>query len=391
MVRFDVRKIAILLLLAAPAAQAQPWHGPAALEVRVEDQKGLPVGGAQVQLQYTAVPPADGPAPVLTDARGRATVGGLAEGAWRLSVSHDGFMTYQVEVNVRGGGRPALTGATQIKVSGSLRTMEVQVSRGRSVPSTSPASPAPSRVTPVRPVEPAPRQEPTPAPAPAPSPPAPAPAVQPQETPATPPRPAPPVPAPAPTPKPMPPPAPAPKPQPVPPPAPAPTPKPVPPPAPTPPAAAPETPPPAAPPAERLRTSKERNCVECQPGESALSLEWTVSPGGGAGGCGADIAKRLAGGDVPAELATGCHVLRIALPAGVRYTAYRYEVLVADDSLDCPTGKDCPRNMGRWPMDPVLVRGTQGTVILAPFEPGPSQAERRAVLTVYFTAGNNRR
>ena len=388
MVRFDVRKIAILLLLAAPAAQAQPWHGPAALEVRVEDQKGLPVGGAQVQLQYTAVPPADGPAPVLTDARGRATVGGLAAGAWRLSVSHDGFMTYQVEVNVREGGRPALTGATQIKVSGSLRTMEVQVSRGRSVPSPSPASPAPSRVTPVRPIEPAPRQEPTPSPAPSPQ--APPPTVQPQEAPATPPRPAPPAPAPAPTPKPMPPPAPAPKPQPVPPPAPAPTPKPVPPPAPTPPAAAPETPPPAAPPAERLRTSKERNCVECQPGESALSLEWTVSPGGAAG-CGADIAKRLAGGDVPAELSTGCHVLRIALPAGVRYTAYRYEVLVADDSLDCPTGKDCPRNMGRWPMDPVLVRGTQGTVILAPFEPGPSQAERRAVLTVYFTAGNNRR
>jgi len=375
-VRFDVRKIAILLLLAAPAVQAQPWHGPAAVEVRVEDQKGLPVGGAQVQLQYTAVPPLDGPAPVLTDARGHATVGGLAEGAWRLSVSHDGFMTYQVEVNVREGGRPALTGATQIKVSGSLRTMEVQVSRARSNPSP---SPAPSRVTPVRPVEPAPRQEPTP---PTPSPQAPAPTVQPQETPATPPRPTPPAPAPAPTPKPLPPPAPAPRPQPVPPPAPAPTPKPVPPPPPS--AAAPETS------AERLRTSKERNCVECQPGESALSLEWTVSPGG-APGCGGDIAKRLAGGDVPAELAAGCHVLRIALPAGVRYTAYRYEVLVADDSLDCPTGKDCPRNMGRWPMDPVLVRGSQGTVVLAPFEPGPSQAERRAVLTVYFTEGKKTR
>jgi hypothetical protein len=94
---------------------------------------------------------------------------------------------------------------------------------------------------------------------------------------------------------------------------------------------------------------------------------------------------------VPAELAAGCHVLRIALPAGVRYTAYRYEILAAGDSLDCPTGKDCPRNMGRWPMDPVLVRGAQGTVILAPFEPGPSQAERRAVLTVYFTEGKKTR
>jgi hypothetical protein len=144
------------------------------------------------------------------------------------------------------------------------------------------------------------------------------------------------------------------------------------------------------PPAERLLTSKDRNCVECQPGESALSLEWTVSPGD-ATGCAADIAKRLAAGTVPAELSAGCHVLRIALPANARYTAYRYEVQVAGDSIDCPTGKDCPRSFGRWPVDPVLNRGAQGTVIFAPFEPGPSQAERRAVLTVYFTEGKRSR
>ena len=66
------------------------------------------------------------------------------------------------------------------------------------------------------------------------------------------------------------------------------------------------------------------------------------------------------------------------------------EVQIAGDSVDCPTGKDCPRNLGRWPMDPVLSRGAQGTIILAPFEPGPSQAERRAVLTVYFSEGKRR-
>jgi hypothetical protein len=359
MVRFDVRNIAILFLLAASAAQAQPWHGPAAVEIRVEDQKGLPVAGAQVQLQYTALNPLDGPAAVLTDARGHATIGGLAEGPWRLAVSHDGFMTYQVEVNVREGGRPATSGATQIKVSGSLRTMEVQISRSRSAPA--PPRPAPAPVpAPVRPVQtqPAPRPEPSPAPAP-----------PPQPTPS-------PTPQPAPAPKPVPSPAPAPvpiqqPPQAIPPPAPAP---------------APVTPPPAAPPADRLLTSKDRNCVECQPGETALSLEWTVSPATTAG-CAADIATRLASGKVPAELSAGCHVLRIALPAGARYTAYRYEVMIAGDSVDCPTGKDCPRNLGRWPMDPVLNRAAQGTVVLAPFEPGLSQAERRAVLTVYFTEG----
>lgn len=378
MVRFDVRYIAILFLLVAPAAQAQSWLGPAAVEVRVEDQKGLPVEGAQVQLQFTALNPLEGPATVLTDARGHATVGGLAEGPWRLAVSHDGFMTYQVEVKVREGGRPATSGATQIKVSGSLRTMEVQISRAKSVqvaPRPVPAPmPAPAPVRPVQ-TEPAPRPEPTPSPAPTP-------------------RPVPP-PAPAPTPAPAPQPAPAPTPKPVPQPTPAPTPAPQPPPpsqpAPQPPPAPTPAPtPPAAPPADRLLTSKDRNCVECQPGESALSLEWTVSPGDSTG-CATDIATRLAGGNAPAELSAGCHVLRIALPANAHYTAYRYEVQIAGDSVDCPTGKDCPRNLGRWPMDPVLNRGAQGTVVLAPFEPGSSQAERRAVLTVYFSEGKRSR
>ena len=380
MVRFDVRNIAILLLpalLAASAAQGQPWRGPAAVEVRVEDQKGLPVAGAQVQLQYTALNPLEGPEAALTDARGRVTVGGLAEGPWRLAVSHDGFMTYQVELNVRDGGRPATSGATQIKVSGSLRTMEVQISRARSAPAPSrlpPPVPPPS--APVRPVqtEPAPRPQPAPTPAPAPQP--------------VPPPPPAPQPAPAPTPKPVPQPKPAPTPAPTPqPPPPAqPAPQPTPAPTPTPQPAPQPTPPP---PAERLLTSKDRNCVECQPGESALSLEWTVSPGDSTG-CAADIATRLAGGNTPAEPAAGCHVLRIALPANAHYTAYRYEVQIAGDSVDCPTGKDCPRNLGRWPMDPVLSRGAQGTVILAPFEPGTSPAERRAVLTVYFSEGKRR-
>ncbi len=374
MVRFDVRNIAILFFLAASGVQAQPWRGPAAVEVRVEDQKGLPVAGAQVQFQYTALNPLDGPEIALTDARGRATVGGLAEGPWRLAVSHDGFMTYQVELNVRDGGRPATSGATQIKVSGSLRTMEVQISRARSAPASARPMPAPvpPPPSPVRPVQtqPSPRPEPTPAPAPQPVPP-PAPAPQPAPTP---------TPKPVPQPTPAPPPTPAPQPPPQPQPTPPSQPTPQPPPAPTP------APPP---PAERLLTSKDRNCVECQPGESALSLEWTVSPGDSTG-CAADIATRLAGGNAPAGLSAGCHVLRVALPANAHYTAYRYEVQIAGDSIDCPTGKDCPRNLGRWPMDPVLSRGAQGTVVLAPFEPGPSQAERRAVLTVYFSEGKRR-
>jgi len=82
MVRFDVRNIAILFLLTASAAQAQPWRGPAAVEIRVEDQKGQAVTGAQVQLQYPALNPLDGPAAVVTDNRGHVTIGGVAVTHW---------------------------------------------------------------------------------------------------------------------------------------------------------------------------------------------------------------------------------------------------------------------------------------------------------------------
>ena len=68
--RFGLRKnIAPLLLLVASAAQAQLWSGPAAVEIRVEDQKGPPVAGATLTLRYNDVDPKAGPEPVLTDAR----------------------------------------------------------------------------------------------------------------------------------------------------------------------------------------------------------------------------------------------------------------------------------------------------------------------------------
>ncbi len=134
MVRFDVRKIAILLLLASPAAQAQLWSGPAAVEVQVEDQKGGPVSGAELKLLFKGVDPKDGPPPLTTDARGRATVSGLAEGSWQLEVSREGFMTYIAEVNVRTKGRPALEEALVLAGSGALRSMKVRISKGRSAP-----------------------------------------------------------------------------------------------------------------------------------------------------------------------------------------------------------------------------------------------------------------
>lgn len=160
-----------------------------------------------------------------------------------------------------------------------------------------------------------------------------------------------------------------------------PAPKPVTPPAP--PAA--ETTPPAAPPVPsvRMRSAKDRTCPDCQPGESALSTETVVTSGGE--GCGS-IVSSLKGGTV-GDLPAGCHVLRLTLPAGAKYSGYRYEIQDGRDSFDCPAGRDCPGSAGRWPVDPIVVKDPQGTIVLAPFESGTAQSERRAVLTVYFKPG----
>jgi hypothetical protein len=355
-VQFDLRKLCWLWLLIAPtAAHAQLWSGPAAVEVRTEDDKGHALAGAHVLVQYTSLNPKDGPPAVETDSRGKANVAGLAEGAWHVEVSHDGFMTYIAEINVRQGGRPEIGDVTQFRVpGGGTSLMRVKLSRGT-------PGPAPARAAAPPPPPPAPRPAPVEQPAPQP---------KTQPVPVT-PRPAPPPPAPT-TPPAVP--------------APVPTPAPVQPPAATP-APAP-VPAPAAPPVDavRIRTAKDRTCVECQPGETALSTEWVI-PAGSGSGCGGDIAAKLKGGSVPADLPGDCHILHISLPAGARYTAYRYEVQDGKDSLDCPTAQACPNNIGRWPGDPILVRSSQGTVVLAPFESGAAGEGRRAVLTVYYSMG----
>ncbi|HET9212330.1 MAG TPA: carboxypeptidase-like regulatory domain-containing protein [Thermoanaerobaculia bacterium] len=360
--QFDLRKLCWLWLLIAPvAAHAQLWSGPAAVEVRAEDDRGHALAGAHVLVQYTSLNPKDGPPAVETDSKGRANVAGLAEGAWHVEVSHDGFMTYIAEINVRQGGRPKVVDITQFRVpGGGTSLMRVKLSRGTPGPApvraaAAPAAPRPEPVAPATPQAPEPKAQP---PAP------------PREEPPAPvnPKPTPPMPAPA-TPQAVP----APNPAPAAPPAATPAPAPV--------------PPPAAPPVEaiRIRTAKDRTCVECQPGETALSTEWVIS--GSGNGCGGDIATKLKGGTVPADLPGGCHVLKIALPAGAHYTAYRYEVQDGKNSLDCPTAQACPNNIGRWPGDPIRVQSPQGTAILAPFESGPAGEGRRAVLTVYYSTG----
>jgi hypothetical protein len=91
------------------------------------------------------------------------------------------------------------------------------------------------------------------------------------------------------------------------------------------------------------------------------------------------------GGD-GAALPDGCSVLRLTLPAGSRYTGYRYEIQDRSGSVDCMAGRDCPGG-GRWPADPALARAASGTAVSAAFENLGAGDDRRAVLTVYYTAG----
>jgi hypothetical protein len=406
----------LLTLLAASstrAARAQLWRGPAAIEVRAENQ-GKPAAGGEVRLEFLDMEPPAGPAPVKLDGRGRAVVGSLAEGRWRVEVSREGAMTYRAEVLVRRDGKPDVIEAVQHNVPGAVSMMEVKLARARGgpapPPSQAPTPAAPSETTEVEPLEPLrPASEPerpmtTEPAAPAPS----IPSTPPQQVPvsaAEPLRPPPSTDTPAappvvPTPKPAPPtrPAPAPStPQPVP--APVPTPEPerpaparpvappdrsTPPlPAQTPPVAAPPAAPPPAGPVLK-RTFQDRTCVECRPGESSLSMEVLASPS--AAGCGDGLRDTLARLDT-AGMGEGCHLVRIDLPRNARFVGYRYEVQDrGGQSSDCLAGKDCPAG-GRWPVDPVLRRDGAGTTTVATAFENRGDRERRAVLTVYFKEG----
>jgi carboxypeptidase family protein len=390
----DATLLLVLLLALAPGmVRAQLWRGPAAIEVRVEDEKGHAVAGAQVRLRYLSVEPKDGPPPAVTDAQGRAAIDGLADGPWALEVSHEGHMTYKADLAVRADRKPDVTNSSQLKVGDSFATLRVKFVRARAsrrpVETVPPPIPAPRPAPAQRPAVPSRPRAPSPAPVPEPpaaaTPTPPPPPDQPARVPAQAPpppaappaatsAPAPAAPAPAPAPVPAPPPpvlAPPPRPAPAAPPAVAPV---------------PEPPPAAAAPSVRTRSFQDRTCFECKPDEVALSVEVVAPPGGVR--CGDELAARLARGDEgDAGAAPGCKVLRVSLPPGAHYVGYRFEAQDGDaaEAQDCRAGQDCPVAGCRWPTDPVLRRGAAGTTVVAAFENRSLDRRRRATLTVYYT------
>lgn len=496
-----MRQVALLLtvLLLPAAASGQDWRGPAALEVQVEDAKGRNLAGAEILLVYLS-PEGGGSLPsVLTDANGKANIGGLAAGRWTAEIRHSGQMSFRAELMLAADAKPVVQSASHLMAPGATSTMKVKFARGRAgapAPATpapkppadiapvkapppvaiapAPVPPAPVAKPPVKEMPPAVAVAPAPAPVAAPAPekapvkempavapvaPAPtpvpaapaakapvkevppavpvAPALGPVAAPATERAPvketspaaplapapspvpaapavkapakellpaAPVVPSPAPVGAPMAEKAPVKEMPPVDPVAPvAPVAPPVAvapsavaaaPPAPVPAPAAPPAvaPAPVAPAPAPAAPSRPRLCVECPPGESAAWGEAAIA-GGATAGCPGDLQSRLksvdlaAVGALSAELEAaglGCRVIAVELPAGARFTGFRFEAQSAAVSADCLPGRDCPAGGCRFPNEPVLRVEGKRTTLLVAFESTAPEL-RRAVVAGYST------
>jgi hypothetical protein len=339
-------------------------------------------------------PELGGPAPMLTDAKGRLAVGGLLPGRWALEVRKPGFMSFRAEIVLAGGEKPRIAVASQHNVPGAESTMRVRLGRVRGAPpaparveraTVAPraeaprsATPRPPSSAPPMPVEPSPLEAtavPAPeVPPPSASPPSPEPASAPPAASAE-----PEVASPTPV-------------APARPPAvteaasqPAPTPE---------PAerlsaqTRPSPPAPAVSPPARVTVAAPiaRACYECRPGESALLAESEIAAGGGS--CPAGLRERMAAmsrAEIPtlaAALPGGCAVMVVDLPANARYVGFRFEAAGGNGrSEDCLPGRECPAGGCRFPTEPVIRDEGGTTWLLALFE---SAATRRGGFTVYW-------
>jgi tetratricopeptide (TPR) repeat protein len=94
---------ALLLLLAAVPLGAQSWAGKGRLQGTITNQQGKPVQGAKITLRKgkpPVDPKADGPAPILTNDRGKWSILGLTEGDWAMLIEKDGYNSSEGQVKV---------------------------------------------------------------------------------------------------------------------------------------------------------------------------------------------------------------------------------------------------------------------------------------------------
>jgi Flp pilus assembly protein TadD len=101
------RKAALAILLGAAlaaSAAAQDWRGGRArVEGTVKNEKGEPLAGCKVMLRWGRS--GHGGPDLVTDAKGRFAIFGLAGGPWDVDFEADGYATKKISVALSEGGR----------------------------------------------------------------------------------------------------------------------------------------------------------------------------------------------------------------------------------------------------------------------------------------------
>ena len=112
--RSSVLAMAVALLGVASIAplQAQEWAGRGRLQGALKDEAGKPVDGAKLTFRKGAAqvdPATPGPATVLSNEKGRWSIGGLAGGLWSVVIEKEGFLVSegQLQVNEFAPAQPA--------------------------------------------------------------------------------------------------------------------------------------------------------------------------------------------------------------------------------------------------------------------------------------------
>jgi hypothetical protein len=169
-----------------------------------------------------------------------------------------------------------------------------------------------------------------------------------------------------------------------------------------------------------LRAYRDNTCVECRPGEFAISVETVIGPAkepcsGSLEADGRELAALLgssialeikeiaapAAGAVSlmgagestarvAELlgsdADACRLVAVVIPKAGRFRGARLEAADATGVGDCLADRPCPVGQARWVGQPRVAREPSANVIWSLFVNEAPDRARRARLTVYFAA-----
>ena len=97
---FSYFAASLLALVVAGSASAQAWRGTGRIQGAVTDASGKPIAGAKVILNWTKPGNSGGPAPIITNSKGKWVAGGLAGGPWNVDVEAEGYLTRQMSANI---------------------------------------------------------------------------------------------------------------------------------------------------------------------------------------------------------------------------------------------------------------------------------------------------